>query len=186
MCVVYGLRAQDSELYFYIGSTKFTAEKRLSTHLDYIRLGYNSNRHLCNKVNKVGPENVVVDVLEDTNPLDRWAREEVWIDKLIANGHPLTNLMHSRDFERQETIIDEYDYRSLMITGLLWYDRYQHGERGVALNPSNQEFLEQLERIMVLSIETMIQKYPDELQRIVLGDAQMRGDGKEAKQAADI
>ena len=98
MITIYGIRAKDSDVYFYVGSTKFSPDKRLKNHLQYIKGGLNKNRHFTNKVNQVGFDNLIIETLVECGESERWALEDKWIDKLRIEGHPLTNLAMNKDY----------------------------------------------------------------------------------------
>lgn len=114
MATIYGIRAKNSDLYFYVGSTKYSAEHRLKQHLDYIRLGHNKNRHFVNKINLVGIENLALDTLEECNELSRWEIEYRWINQLLAGGHPLTNIKLNDEYSN--LVEQRLDYDNYPIT----------------------------------------------------------------------
>lgn len=85
----------DSDRYFYIGTTKYTAVKRFEDHLTEVRLGTHSNSHFMNKVRKIGENRVVVDVLQVVNEHERFLIERDYIERMADEGHPLVNRMHN-------------------------------------------------------------------------------------------
>lgn len=113
MAVIYGLRAKDSDLYFYIGSTKHSLEHRYKQHVDYTTRGYNKNLHFVNKVSQVGWKNVTADVLVECTEDERFAIEYQWIQSFLSLGHPLTNIMHNADqypsIRKSQSYFDEFD-----------------------------------------------------------------------------
>lgn len=119
ICYIYGLRDKSDTRYFYVGSTKKLPAQRLREHLDYIRLGYNKNRHLVHKVNKVGVENVVIDALETCTPIDRFDLEYLWLNRLAAEGHPLTNIVKAPIWLAAEAQWDEYELNLVHANNIL-------------------------------------------------------------------
>lgn len=109
MACVYGLRAKGEDQYFYIGSTKHAPKHRLQQHLDMIRLGRNKNLHLVRKVNKIGAENVCIDVLEECDDLVRFEREYEIIQHLLAQGVKLTNILHNLPQFEITRQVEEYE-----------------------------------------------------------------------------
>lgn len=103
MAFVYGFRAKDSNKYFYVGSTKYSIEHRFKQHLDSIRRGRNKNRHFVNKINKVKPENIVIDVIEECTTSVRFEREYAHIQHLLTDGHPLTNIVYTHEYAKYRT-----------------------------------------------------------------------------------
>lgn len=92
--VIYGLKTKDCEV-FYIGSTKHTKEARLKQHADLITTGKHYNKHLANKVLKLGIHNVTAVELE-TVPIERqFDREHELIQQYIKDGASLTNIVHT-------------------------------------------------------------------------------------------
>ena len=91
-CAIYGLRDKSKTDYFYIGSTKHSLEHRLSQHLAYTRLGYNKNRHFEHKLNQIGPENIVIELIETTSEEFRYEREHALIREYLDRGVKLTNI----------------------------------------------------------------------------------------------
>lgn len=172
MAYVYGLRANDGTEYFYIGSTKHALQHRLKQHLDYIRLGYNKNRHLCHKVAQVGPENVVIEAIEECGEAERFEREYAHIQAHLGRGVKLTNaVLDARSFElqRQMQEYNEFElqpYHMIAIT-----DAYEFGctRNGDALHDAfcrvaelmarnifekhSDEFLEQIDDVMAAHYE---------------------------------
>lgn len=128
MAYVYGLRAKDSAEYFYIGSTKHSLEHRFKQHLDMIRLGRNNNRHLVNKVNKIGVGNIIIEPIHTCGEVERFDVEYQTIHEYLANGAKLTNVkLSASDFEiariRQE--YDEFELEPRHIHGFV--DAFENG-----------------------------------------------------------
>jgi hypothetical protein len=114
MACIYGLRAKNSFLYIYIGSTKYTAMERWKKHQEYIRLGYNRNRHFVNAINKIGVENIAVDVLAECEPSQQFTIEYQLLEQYRALGHPLTNIVYSGSeyaLEAQVALYQDYPLR---------------------------------------------------------------------------
>lgn len=93
--VVYGLRESGTDRYFYVGCTKHDPEYRKQAHIAQVLSGWHSNRHFANKVKKIGPGNVVCDILEVTELGGQWGAEKRWIDQLKREGHRLVNRIHN-------------------------------------------------------------------------------------------
>jgi len=94
MATIYGLRQTDDTTYFYVGSTKRTAEHRFKAHLAEVRQGTHKNRHFVNKVKSIGEQNIVCDVLQEIPDALRFDIERTWIQRLIDQGHKLVNRMY--------------------------------------------------------------------------------------------
>lgn len=88
---IYGLRAVDTDTYFYVGSTKRSLSHRLSQHLGNLRL--NRNLWFVSTFYQIGIENVVIDLLETVPKSNQFQVETRWIKRLLAEGHHLTNLL---------------------------------------------------------------------------------------------
>ncbi|MCK5614268.1 GIY-YIG nuclease family protein [Candidatus Pacearchaeota archaeon] len=101
MSIIYGIREVESDVYFYIGSTKYQLQHRLQQHKDYTRLGYNRNRHFVHKINQVGWDNVAVDILQECDQECQFEIEKEWIDLFKLKRHPLTNIKHADEFPKQ-------------------------------------------------------------------------------------
>ncbi len=100
---VYGLRRNDSDLYFYVGCSKYPPTDRLAAHVYAVNNGTHSNAHFANTVKKYGADNIVCDTLEVTTAANRFEAERRWIDKLKAEGHRLVNRIHNDVEHRFET-----------------------------------------------------------------------------------
>lgn len=98
---IYGIRGKDDSLYFYVGSTKYTAEYRFQQHLEQIKGRFNKNRHFVNKAFKVGLDNLVVDTLIKCEPSKQFEIEHEWIECLKALGHPLTNMVYNGEYVKK-------------------------------------------------------------------------------------
>lgn len=110
MAYVYGLRTSHDLDYFYIGSTKNSLSHRLKQHIDYIRLGYNKNHHLVNKVRKVGFENVIIEPIIECDESERFDREYEIITEHLQKGVHLTNVVVNYEYDvlRQAQEYDEF------------------------------------------------------------------------------
>jgi len=146
MAVVYGLRAKDSDQYFYVGCTKHTAERRLAGHLEAIRNKTMRNRHFVHKAKKIGLENIVADVLEETTEADRFSREEWWIKHLLASGAKLVNRIHNDVDPEQFDTPDDWPSWDYLKWALEWHKEYKAGRRLEAVNPDNTEIVELCQR----------------------------------------
>ena len=92
---VYGLREKGQNKYFYVGCTVHNPQSRLRRHIEEAIGDYHSNKHFANKVKKIGADNIVCDILEETLRGQHFAVEKKWIKKLKADGHKLVNKIHN-------------------------------------------------------------------------------------------
>lgn len=92
---VYGLRHKDSDVYFYVGCSRYDPQSRFDAHIYQVKTGTHSNAHFVNTVKKFGAENVTFDILEEMEAVRRFDVERQWIDKLKADGHKLVNRIHN-------------------------------------------------------------------------------------------
>lgn len=169
MTHIYGLRAADSDTYFYIGSTKRLPKYRLKQHLTSIRMGKNGNGHLVRKVCLVGPENVVIDVIEECDDDVRFEREYFWIQHYLQNGVSLTNMVLSlsqEDWKRQSSAV-QYSLAHNWEWVKQWYDDYK---RGIALEAERSEhadLLKRAQRILDEIVAEILDAPPDEQARLI-------------------
>jgi len=84
---IYGLREKGASVFFYIGSTKNSPNKRFRQHLTKRTV----NRHLSNKIKKIGKDCVELIIIEKVDLNQRFSAEYRWIQKYLSEGHPLTN-----------------------------------------------------------------------------------------------
>lgn len=89
---IYGLRAPDSKLYFYVGSSKHPPANRFAAHKTLARKGNHYNPHLMRKMRKVGIDLVQMDTIEVCLAADQFEREHELIQRYRGQGHPLTNI----------------------------------------------------------------------------------------------
>jgi hypothetical protein len=88
---VYGLKSNNSDVYFYIGSTTQTLHRRLRGHFR----PDNRNKELQIKLESLGRENVVIELIEQAPTKERFTREYALIAEYKAKGHPLLNMVLS-------------------------------------------------------------------------------------------
>lgn len=158
MAYIYGLRAKDADSYFYIGSTKHTLEHRLRQHLDMIRLGRNKNRHLVHTVNKIGAENICIEVIEICGELERFNREYVFIQAALEQGVKLTNIIYNqRDFEAARAFEESAEYELIPrhIEGLCLALEGKTTRNGDSLHDRLADLLDELSWYLV-------RKFPNE------------------------
>lgn len=74
---------------FYVGKSN-NIERRFSQHLE----GYQSATLLKRAINKYGPENFVLDILEECDEKDLNEREKYWISKLDARNRSVGYNIH--------------------------------------------------------------------------------------------
>lgn len=90
---IYGIRGT-ADVYFYIGSTKHPADRRLSQHLHL----YSKGKHtpgFAYCVDSCGIENIEIDLLDVVAEDQREQCEFEWIERLLRQGHPLVNRVRS-------------------------------------------------------------------------------------------
>jgi predicted GIY-YIG superfamily endonuclease/predicted transcriptional regulator len=97
ICRIYGLRAKDSNQFFYVGSTKRDLEWRLSKHRNHVASGLHRNQRFTEVFNQISADNVVIELIEEINQDQRFQREAYWI-KTLPN---LVNLVKNPDGEKR-------------------------------------------------------------------------------------
>jgi hypothetical protein len=152
MAYVYGLRTTDSVEYFYIGSTKHPIEFRLKGHLDQIKRGLNKNRHLVNKINQVGSENVIIELIEEVPDIAQFEREYEIIHDYVKRGVNLTNVrMEHQYYEwiRRREEYDEFQLEPHHIFAIL--EAYEHGclRTGDKLHDALADFVDKTSRHII-------------------------------------
>lgn len=90
-CYIYGLRAQDSTTYFYVGSTKRDLEWRLGKHRNHVNSGLHRNAEFTRIAQEIGLDNLAIDLLEEVNQDDRFKREAHWIKTLPGLVNAIKN-----------------------------------------------------------------------------------------------
>lgn len=165
MAFIYGLRAKEDDRYFYVGSTKFEIEHRLSQHLYEVVNGTHMNPYFLNKAKKIGIDNIVSEVLEEVDEALRYTKETDWIQRLFDADHPLVNFCHNPDrYHRLKTeAIDPYTPHKLLM-GYLELDTPAPS----ALDPRNQRIVNGLHQVACDTIKHMLNKFPDEAWRDLL------------------
>lgn len=78
-CYIYGLRAQDSDKFFYVGSTKRSLEWRLGKHRNHIVSGLHRNPEFTRVAKEIGVDNIVIGLIEEVEQDQRFQRERHWI-----------------------------------------------------------------------------------------------------------
>lgn len=172
MCVIYGLRASDSDVYFYIGSTKFAAEYRLQQHIDYIKCGRQTNRHLAHTMRKIGFENVVVEVIEEVAAEDRFDREREIVVDHLRRGVGLTNLVYNGI---EYPVDEDKGYRSPDDDVDLAVDWVTKDKPTAAVNPAHQWLVDAIEAEMAATVAEIQKRFPDEWQSAL--QRRREGDG---------
>lgn len=146
---IYGLRHKDSDKYFYIGSTKHDIQRRFEQHRAYTSLGYNRNRHFCNKVNQLGWDNIEIDLLTQCDPDKRHEVEYEYINNFRDNGHPLTNILYNHDYEPTQDIGDDFKLEKRHIEDML---HYFHAPIDDTQSPLFNEFHKLLKKAMGIAL----------------------------------
>lgn len=186
MAFIYGIRAKDSEEYFYIGSTKHPIEHRLRQHLDQIRRGLNRNHHFVHTVNKVGESNLVIEVIEECPDDDQFVREYEVIHEFVGKGIRLTNVKLAHGdyaalrLQAERDYYDNYELTPRHVYAFL--DAYENGvERtGDSLGDHLAEFIE-------ASVKVIFEKRLDEFKAHIPEIMREHFDEQEAdRQTADI
>ena len=172
--IVYGLRESKSKFYFYVGSTKKNKAHRLQAHLQDSINRRHPNRHLQNKINKVGVKNVVIDVLVTCDEISRWEIESRWIKYFNSLGHPLVNIMHNDDHVRgfhtvAENVVDvEIDLTHIELVVRVLEGAYQ---------PTGDSLHDMILQCLTDTCIHILHKHPQELLQHVdeLTDEQTNG-----------
>lgn len=154
---VYGLRHKDSDLYFYVGCSKYPPEHRLESHLSRVAAGNHCNAHFANTIKKYGAENIVCDTLEVTTITDLFDAERRWIYKLKAEDHRLVNRIHNDIEHRFET------YRTHQLPHDRWLKMLDIIEKPPpAVNPRRQHLADYLHALLcdLASVARELKLYP--------------------------
>lgn len=157
--VIYGLREKGASDYFYVGSTKRKPAIRLRQHLKSAQDRSMVNRHLQNKILKIGIPNVEIEVLEVATPADRFECEYRWITKLREQGARLTNIQLTSTTERHhaKTKSDWQKYLDQIFTLAHVLTTLDYLERPViAQNPRFQAIALELHKRAVNHLKTLI------------------------------
>lgn len=97
-CYIYGLRARDAADFFYVGSTKRDLDWRLGKHRNHVNSGLHRNPEFTRVAQSIGPDNIVIELIEEVPQGQRFQRESYWINKLPN----LVNVVRNPDGERRE------------------------------------------------------------------------------------
>lgn len=154
---VYGLRHKDSELYFYVGCSKYPPEHRLERHLYQVAAGDHSNAHFANTIKKYGAENIVCDTLEVTTITDRFEAERRWIDELKTEGHRLVNRIHNDIEHRFEA------YRTYQLPHERWLQMLDIvAKPPPTVRPQRQRLADELHALLsdLVSVANELALYP--------------------------
>lgn len=157
MAIVYGLRAKDSSDYFYIGCTKRPLSVRFQQHIRDIKARRHLNNHLIHKANKIGLDNIIADVLEETTDADKFEREQYWIDKHIKDGVKLTNIVLNNDDQKFAALGRKYSLRRNWDWAVAWYYDYK---RGIVLIPNDDKYAEMAQLAQARLAEIIEQLLP--------------------------
>lgn len=166
MPYIYGLRAKDSDQYFYIGSTKFTPQQRWDNHCSYVKSGLNKNRHFVNALNKVGFDNVSVDTLAECSIEERFELEYSIIADYLKRGHKLTNIVHtleqSRSY-RSKLLMEQDEYIEYVMRPDVFVKNYNNFLKGkpTASNPNNQSLVDMIYEIAHVVLKQLENKNPN-------------------------
>lgn len=164
MATIYGLRRINEQTYFYVGSTRFSADHRFKAHMSDVRLGKHTNRHFVNTVKQTGESNITVDVLQDVDESKRYDAERDWIERLLREGHRLVN--------RAYVDFDPYGFsggaRAVVYTEMT-PERFQmayecaHSPAPVAKDPSMQKISDGLHDVLRVMVDDMIRRFPEQV-----------------------
>jgi ABC-type xylose transport system substrate-binding protein len=94
-CLVYGLKSDPDGEFYYVGQTRSLPEVRLKHHIKQLTKDMRSGTRMSQAQQWL--RNVLAmgrsPIIEVIDPNGVWdTSEAVWIDRLIAAGHPLTNI----------------------------------------------------------------------------------------------
>lgn len=166
MAVVYGIRAKDSDQYFYVGCTVKPAQERLKQHMSGVRYDMHANTHFARKVKKVGAPNVALDVLEETEDGQQFEREAWWIQHLLGQGVKLTNIIHNG----RDVMIggaSKYSLRNNWEWAKAWYADFQRGYALRSERPECDSMMLEAQRTLAQIIGEILAAPPDEQQRMI-------------------
>lgn len=108
-CFIYGLRANDSEHFFYVGSTKRDLEWRLGKHKNHVISGLHRNPEFTRRAKEIGLDNIVIQLIEEVDQDQRFQRESYWINTLPDLVNVVKNPDGGRSTGEAETLIDWSD-----------------------------------------------------------------------------
>jgi hypothetical protein len=99
-CFIYGLRAKDSEQFFYVGSTKRDLQWRLGKHKNHVTSGLHRNPEFTRRAKEIGLDNIVIELIEEVDQDQRFQRESYWI-RTLPN---LINAVKNPDGEKRQVV----------------------------------------------------------------------------------
>lgn len=102
-CYIYGLRANDSDQFFYVGSTKRDLQWRLGKHKNHVISGLHRNPEFTRRAKEIGLDNIVIQLIEEVDQDQRFQRESYWINTLPN----LVNMVKNPDGEKCVEIVRE-------------------------------------------------------------------------------
>jgi hypothetical protein len=165
MAVIYGIRPRAEKTYFYIGSTRYGAEKRFGDHMSLVRTGKHHNPHFQNKVKKLNFD-VVCDVIQEVEESEQFDVEEKVIKQYVKDGNKLVNRMHNGyslslipGYNEREDYAEKH-YRALT-PEKFWLGYRMTQSCDVPRTSLEAAFLDVLRNLM----STMLSRYPDEVKR---------------------
>ena len=153
---VYGLRAKDSDQYFYIGSTtRPDFSCRLFGHFR----PDNRNKQIKYKLEAIGRENVVIELIEQTATKERFKREYALIAEYKTKGHPLLNMVltdeppiwirtPNKDLRDFVTLLEHCHYNDSWVSYVIGW-QVRHVKRHYA-EPSSDIGIEPYDRLHAL------------------------------------
>lgn len=163
--VVYGLRSKESNHYFYVGSSRVSAESRVKSHLSAAKSDKGLNKHLSRKIRKIGSENIICDTLEEASIENQFVREYAWITKLRSEGHNLANIKLIPEQElvqRAAIYTEEIDHKACDPTWIRSALTLMMKGPGEALDSRNQGLVDSLYKVSVLSLKRLVNEHWDE------------------------
>jgi hypothetical protein len=94
---IYGLKALRSRKYFYVGLTFHDVNDRLYWHICAAKSGNDSNIKKISVMKNCDYKVRVCILQSDMLPKNKAHElEKIWINKLLSDGHPLTNISTTR------------------------------------------------------------------------------------------
>lgn len=152
---IYGLRAADTDQYFYIGSSRQPPAKRFNDHLSLARNGKHYNRHLMHKMRKVGLDAIALDTIATCTRSEQFELEHQIINDHLQRGHPLTNIrLIPHEAKTAATTPPHYFTPEHLLLGL----RYAE-QPATALNPHNQELMDLWSQLIRMQFAELQQRF---------------------------
>lgn len=135
---IYGLLVNDSDNFFYVGVTKDHIDSRKKAH---IRESRRKSESINAKVSVIVDCNYMITAKEIEVVSSKWEaskREAFWIEKLLDEGHPLTNIVRTESYGNgglcilNQQLSTMFNWRTTI--GIMTALRKEAGERFISVN----------------------------------------------------